>query len=388
MQPGPFGLLRTAIVGFVVLGFSLAAHAVPDGTVDSSNAYSMGVRIDYAGSPTCSGVVLEPRVVATAAHCFKQREVKKFSVHYVDGEGEKSADVDRVEVRSGVELSSPGVVLHLDDVALLRLDDSLPVARRFYVLPFAVAIEPRLSQSFRVNDDGLEALLVGFGSTRWCDRARAFKDCPMGERTYKTVSIRPFYRCCPHCPGSYYLEDMVCFSSGREHPTMYGDSGGGLFLRAKSGALVLVGIVSQGPVNVDERLGFFDEKAANLGKNLWSLKYMPPKSMIFDFDAPPSADSEPAREASRASAPQRRAPEPPAQRQTYSIRENVSLGVQNMRTGPGVRYSLVVGVPAGAGGVTIGSCVAPDDRSSRHPWCRAQWRGHSGWISSCCLVPE
>jgi hypothetical protein len=102
-------------------------------------------------------------------------------------------------------------------------------------------------------------------------------------------------------------------------------------------------------------------------------------------DEDPRVDEAP-RPAVKAARPPARAPE--RLRPTYSIRRDVSLGVQNMRSGPGQGHSLVVGVPAGAGGVALGACAPADDGVSRHPWCRADWRGHSGWISKCCLVPE
>jgi TIR domain-containing protein len=81
--------------------------------------------------------------------------------------------------------------------------------------------------------------------------------------------------------------------------------------------------------------------------------------------APPRAESEPA---------------------TYRVLSNVSGGVQNLRSGPAVRYSLVVAIPAGATGITLGACRASEDGS--RPWCAAKWRSYSGFISSCCIVDE
>jgi uncharacterized protein YraI len=71
---------------------------------------------------------------------------------------------------------------------------------------------------------------------------------------------------------------------------------------------------------------------------------------------------------------------------TYSIASDVSGGVQNLRSGPGLSHSLVVAIPAGADHVTIEQCRPADDGRTRYNWCRAAWRGHRGWISSCCLV--
>jgi uncharacterized protein YraI len=65
---------------------------------------------------------------------------------------------------------------------------------------------------------------------------------------------------------------------------------------------------------------------------------------------------------------------------------NVSGGVQNLRSGPAVRYPLVVAIPAGATGITLGACRPAEDGS--RPWCAAKWRNYSGFISSCCVVDE
>ena len=74
---------------------------------------------------------------------------------------------------------------------------------------------------------------------------------------------------------------------------------------------------------------------------------------------------------------------PPA---TYRVLSNVSGGFQNLRSGPAVKYPIVIPIPAGATGITLGACRAAEDNS--RPWCQATWRGLSGWISSCCIVEE
>ena len=70
----------------------------------------------------------------------------------------------------------------------------------------------------------------------------------------------------------------------------------------------------------------------------------------------------------------------------YSIADNVSGAIQNLRSGPGQGHSIVVSIPADAQNVIIGECRSPDDGRSRSNWCRAEWSGYSGWISSCCLL--
>ena len=74
---------------------------------------------------------------------------------------------------------------------------------------------------------------------------------------------------------------------------------------------------------------------------------------------------------------------PPA---TYRVLPNVSQGIHNMRSGPGTHFPLVTSIPAGATDLVVGQCRPPQDGRSRSPWCQVQWRGHSGWASSCCMV--
>lgn len=87
-------------------------------------------------------------------------------------------------------------------------------------------------------------------------------------------------------------------------------------------------------------------------------------------------------------APQAPPPVAALPRETYRVLGNVSQGIHNMRGGPGTNFALVVSIPAGATGLTIGQCRAAQDRRSAHPWCEVTWRGYSGWTSACCIVSE
>jgi uncharacterized protein YraI len=42
------------------------------------------------------------------------------------------------------------------------------------------------------------------------------------------------------------------------------------------------------------------------------------------------------------------------QAQTYKVKQTVSEGIQNMRDGPGTGHRLIVSIPAGSGGLTVG----------------------------------
>jgi hypothetical protein len=103
---------------------------------------------------------------------------------------------------------------------------------------------------------------------------------------------------------------------------------------------------------------------------------------------PPAAVTPPPAVVAPQPAPQTPPPVAALPRETYRVLGNVSQGIHNMRRGPGTNYPLVVSIPAGATGLTVGQCRPPLDRRSAHPWCEVNWRGHSGWTSACCIVSE
>jgi len=67
------------------------------------------------------------------------------------------------------------------------------------------------------------------------------------------------------------------------------------------------------------------------------------------------------------------------------VLDNVSEGFLNIRTGPGVNMRVVAEIPAGASDVDVGRCLPSEDARSSS-WCEVQWRGYTGWASSCCMV--
>lgn len=104
-----------------------------------------------------------------------------------------------------------------------------------------------------------------------------------------------------------------------------------------------------------------------------------------EFPAPPGGQPIPPAPAPIKS-PSPPANEPPVDTtKIYRVLPTVSDGILNMRSGPGTNYPLVVSVPAGATGITVGRCRMPDDKGTK-PWCEAKWQKYAGWVSSCCVV--
>lgn len=63
------------------------------------------------------------------------------------------------------------------------------------------------------------------------------------------------------------------------------------------------------------------------------------------------------------------------------VRRNVSLGYLNLRVAPGQNEAVLARIPAGAM-TMVGGCVRPSDGVSRYSFCRAEWNGLKGWVSS------
>jgi hypothetical protein len=61
---------------------------------------------------------------------------------------------------------------------------------------------------------------------------------------------------------------------------------------------------------------------------------------------------------------------------------NADDGHLNIRKGPGPNYDLVAEMPLGETGL-VGKCVPVD--GGYLPFCEVEWRGTTGWASSCCI---
>lgn len=65
----------------------------------------------------------------------------------------------------------------------------------------------------------------------------------------------------------------------------------------------------------------------------------------------------------------------------YKVDDTVSDGYLNLRSGPGVNYSVVVEIPQGTPGLDLQEC------GDSTPWCRVKWSGYEGWVSSQYISP-
>jgi hypothetical protein len=73
----------------------------------------------------------------------------------------------------------------------------------------------------------------------------------------------------------------------------------------------------------------------------------------------------------------------------YKVKQPISDGVLNMRGGPGLNYGIVVAIPQGSVGVHLDGCRPSEDNGrTTSQWCHVTWSGYSGWVSSCCILPD
>ena len=57
--------------------------------------------------------------------------------------------------------------------------------------------------------------------------------------------------------------------------------------------------------------------------------------------------------------------------------------------GPGLNYGTVVAIPQGSVGAHLDGCRPSEDNGrTSSQWCHVTWSGYSGWVSSCCILPD
>ncbi len=292
---GATPLLRflTAFAALLALAVTApAAGAIVGGTDQTSDAFAAPLAFltitDSSGPGWCTGTLISPTVVMTAAHCVYETS-RRGNLLGVSKPSEIAVRVGSRNVSNATLGTKAGVVAvlpqpfyrwdgsrHNHDVALLALDRAMPQA------PAALAEQQ--------PDAGKPLLIAGYGSTSTNDNTRpsALKEALIdaadpGSCTLVSESFDPSWLFCgaastdPALPGG---------------TSCYGDSGGPAFAYENTADnLVVEGIISYGSqhsceysrsylVLVSSERGFIDRALVTAPQNWRSLRDLPPTARI------------------------------------------------------------------------------------------------------------
>jgi trypsin len=193
-------------------------QCLADSGSDTSAVVRLSISLSDGTVGTCTGTVISPSAVLTAAHCFAFNRVSSVRV-IVTSNGEKRAIASSgLSVHPGFTVSSEGVFFN--DVAIVRVATTLPVA------PVRLLARPLGPQ---VNE---EVVVAGYGQR---DSSSGAEDDVVAGRAVIRVVTENHIR--------------IDYRDGESHPCR-GDSGGALFVEQDGGALAVVGVVSQSDPSV------------------------------------------------------------------------------------------------------------------------------------------
>jgi secreted trypsin-like serine protease len=227
-----------------------AASAAPGATASIVGGHSVTIEefpslayieaVEGKGGFSCTGTVVAPRVVLTAAHCVESIEKGTItpaagyalSTGVADPRKADSSDIFHVVANHVFPGFDPGV-LH-GDAAILVLDRPTTAP----TIPLAGSADAALYAG------GAEAQLTGWGLTR-----ASSKEPPPHLRATTTLvqpsnscrqKVKPFYK--PYLPAA-----QVCvLAADRKSGGCFGDSGGPAIAKRADGSAVQIGVTSTG----------------------------------------------------------------------------------------------------------------------------------------------
>ncbi len=225
------GLSVASLVGVCTIGsvFTLApsASAIVGGVPVADGERPFAVQIEQRGedgawSHYCGAVLIDSRVVATAAHCAKFAEQGKLTIRLVVGRADSNAPggtvvtSDRFSVYSHPEFDTTTNT----DLGLIVLDSPVSQAR---------AMLPSLGTTLR---PGHLVHAAGWGRTDLDDQAKPsrLQEAQLPVQKFDTE-------------GGVWDKEFICAGTA-ESRVAPGDSGGPLFAMKAHGKAVVYGLVS------------------------------------------------------------------------------------------------------------------------------------------------
>ncbi len=205
----------------------LAAPALPDpivGGEPTEPGEFDGVVAIVAGSGLCTGTVVAPRLVLTAAHCLADVDDDTMVDVYF---GEQIESTNKV---AGVEFGAhpmfcPDCKEDIYDYGYVVIASDFTVPGGF-ILP--ITEQDEWDQAMV---EGREVTLVGYGEDPDVDSA----DMGIGRKRKVTTTIRRFSD-----------RGLEFYAGGMQQDSCNGDSGGPAFIRVGDGTVRLAGITSRG----------------------------------------------------------------------------------------------------------------------------------------------
>ncbi len=191
------------------------------GEPSQNGAWEHTVALMSGGQPFCTGTLIAPRVVLSAAHCMGEGGPEAVSFGNNAGSGES------IEVQSVYVYPNPNQSY---DVAVLRLAGDASVA------PATIALPCVLDEAF---GDGQQVTVVGFGITETDEANTRKNEVVTSVRDHDCSRTNVFYCNARVSPGG----EFVAGADGKD--SCYGDSGGPVYV-GHQGEHYLVGVTSRG----------------------------------------------------------------------------------------------------------------------------------------------